>query len=949
MGKKNRNKGGKRNRYDDMFDYGGGDDYGYDGYDSQEDDENYQYSYQDEIDSAEFVSTDNNKREIEVEEEEEEDEYVEQDFRSQTNTQYRSVENHSIEKHAVEKHTVEKQSGTEQKKSTVAEERDAWDFVQKQAQGNDKKETKTTEKVESKKDLVSENTETDTEVAESEAKPKGPGIAERVKTLVQGMMAKLSQMKKQKAESSEEETSEEKAEETQTKQDSGKVAEVSETSEGENAESVEDKPKGPGLWEKVRSSLTNLLSLMKKKSSADEQKTENAEHADGEIAENSTKSETNLEKNVEEKKEETSVVIPGIPEKTPEEIARENRKTYLIVGSVTVAIVALLMIAGVLLLVSNSGKQVADNENTENPANTEEVNHSETNITETQELVPPSLIEDSSVKETVEIPKESKTEEKTATSMDSSLIPDSSLDMTNLEADLEADLSAIEVGNTQMEPTETKEGESENSETETSDVKNSELPNTETDTLNLDSLGLDSTLEIDSATITPEASEETPSETPSETPAEMSTETVDGGDIQDLLGDSLNSDLLSAPKSGSAQEAEPSEEVTPEALISDTKAETEKGETAEVAVELPTDLSGDLVADLETEIAKEAETKADGLSESKMSELNSSNSEINVDSLVTPEMETASKNEEVSETADAVENPLAGMELIGTETKEENLLNPAPIADSLSLEAETKTETDTSSELESGMGINLEAESKTEKESSVDFDSLSIAPEDGSLAAPKVGELEENSETAPNLGDLGDSTSLGDLGGLETSQTTPSTQFSGSSASKESVGKKKKEEEYVESSDCINHAVVRDDTYWKISEKYYGTPAYKEALARYNNDVVPDANNLKVGTLLQVPKLEFLRSCYPTLCPQSVQVAPKQVSGSGEVLQVQYYCVAEGDTLSVVAERLLGDASRWPEIYRLNIEKVSNLDMLPVGEKLLIPVDQAIPESRIWQ
>ena len=47
MGKKNRNRGGGRGRYDDMFDYASGND------------EDYQYSYQDEIDSSEFVETEN--------------------------------------------------------------------------------------------------------------------------------------------------------------------------------------------------------------------------------------------------------------------------------------------------------------------------------------------------------------------------------------------------------------------------------------------------------------------------------------------------------------------------------------------------------------------------------------------------------------------------------------------------------------------------------------------------------------------------------------------------------------------------------------------------------------------------------------------------------------------------------------------------------------------------
>ncbi|MBQ6107872.1 MAG: LysM peptidoglycan-binding domain-containing protein, partial [Thermoguttaceae bacterium] len=56
-----------------------------------------------------------------------------------------------------------------------------------------------------------------------------------------------------------------------------------------------------------------------------------------------------------------------------------------------------------------------------------------------------------------------------------------------------------------------------------------------------------------------------------------------------------------------------------------------------------------------------------------------------------------------------------------------------------------------------------------------------------------------------------------------------------------------------------------------------------------------------------------------------------------------------GDTLSLIAERLLGDSSRWPEIYRLNADKVRDMDLVPAGVKLLIPADDAIPEQSIWQ
>ena len=100
---------------------------------------------------------------------------------------------------------------------------------------------------------------------------------------------------------------------------------------------------------------------------------------------------------------------------------------------------------------------------------------------------------------------------------------------------------------------------------------------------------------------------------------------------------------------------------------------------------------------------------------------------------------------------------------------------------------------------------------------------------------------------------------------------------------------------------------------------------------------------------LQIPELEFLRSCFPTLCPQSAQVVYVPSEGSNEAQTIQFYVVEKGDTLSELAERILGDASRWPEIYRLNSEKIQDLDILPAGEKLQIPVENSDTPSKFWK
>ena len=57
------------------------------------------------------------------------------------------------------------------------------------------------------------------------------------------------------------------------------------------------------------------------------------------------------------------------------------------------------------------------------------------------------------------------------------------------------------------------------------------------------------------------------------------------------------------------------------------------------------------------------------------------------------------------------------------------------------------------------------------------------------------------------------------------------------------------------------------------------------------------------------------------------------------------YTVQRGDTLSSIAEEQLGDASRWPEIFVLNRHILSDPDEIRPGQELSLPTEH--PESPI--
>jgi nucleoid-associated protein YgaU len=70
------------------------------------------------------------------------------------------------------------------------------------------------------------------------------------------------------------------------------------------------------------------------------------------------------------------------------------------------------------------------------------------------------------------------------------------------------------------------------------------------------------------------------------------------------------------------------------------------------------------------------------------------------------------------------------------------------------------------------------------------------------------------------------------------------------------------------------------------------------------------------------------------------QAAEKLVAtGTGAAADVkQVYVVKSGDSLSKIAKELLGDASRWPEIYELNKDVIGdNPNLIKPGQELKIP------------
>lgn len=62
-----------------------------------------------------------------------------------------------------------------------------------------------------------------------------------------------------------------------------------------------------------------------------------------------------------------------------------------------------------------------------------------------------------------------------------------------------------------------------------------------------------------------------------------------------------------------------------------------------------------------------------------------------------------------------------------------------------------------------------------------------------------------------------------------------------------------------------------------------------------------------------------------------------QPTPTPEPSKVWVYTIEKGDTLFDIAAKYLGDGNKWPEIYDLNKDKISNPDQIYPGEQITIP------------
>ena len=113
-----------------------------------------------------------------------------------------------------------------------------------------------------------------------------------------------------------------------------------------------------------------------------------------------------------------------------------------------------------------------------------------------------------------------------------------------------------------------------------------------------------------------------------------------------------------------------------------------------------------------------------------------------------------------------------------------------------------------------------------------------------------------------------------------------------------------------------HHHVVRPgDDLWSLAERYYGNGRDWRKIAAANPTVLTGGpDRLQVGWQLKIPDLD------------------EDPARDGRLVTVR-----RGETLSAIAERELGAAARWTDIFHANRAQLSDPDELAVGMRLVLP------------
>jgi len=133
------------------------------------------------------------------------------------------------------------------------------------------------------------------------------------------------------------------------------------------------------------------------------------------------------------------------------------------------------------------------------------------------------------------------------------------------------------------------------------------------------------------------------------------------------------------------------------------------------------------------------------------------------------------------------------------------------------------------------------------------------------------------------------------------------------------------------------HDVAPGESLYAIVKAEYGSAARVQEIAKLNN--LSDPSKLKSGQRLRLPVEASATAEATNTAPAANAPAakPKSPAPKNPAPVRLTYTVKKGDSLTVIAQRVLGSQKRWKELYDINRNVIRDPDNLEVGVSLSLP------------
>lgn len=130
--------------------------------------------------------------------------------------------------------------------------------------------------------------------------------------------------------------------------------------------------------------------------------------------------------------------------------------------------------------------------------------------------------------------------------------------------------------------------------------------------------------------------------------------------------------------------------------------------------------------------------------------------------------------------------------------------------------------------------------------------------------------------------------------------------------------------------------------FWKKSGKSVAEEPTAEALTKEVHDLGLDTDGLDIS--VEGDKVKIKGKAVSKEAREKIILAVGNVEGVAEVeddetADAVFHTVEEGDNLSAVAKKTLGDANRYHEIFEANKPMLTDPDKIYPGQVLRIPQD----------